>query len=160
MGFQLPTSTGARRISAINSMSILDSSSWALTLWNSSHGKLNGVFLRKEWQSRASCRSAQTLWGVGKQGIWSLFFFVGGSTLPETNSKSPWKWMVGIRSFPFGMDYFQGRTVSSRECLACFHPGIIKLCSTHFGGEFNVDTKIYAKFGGISLMMHGFGLVI
>ncbi len=37
------------------------------------------------------------------------------NTLPETNSKSPWKWMVGIRSFPFGMAYFQGRTVSFRE---------------------------------------------
>ena len=23
-------------------------------------------------------------------------------TLPETNSKSPWKWMVGIRPFPIG----------------------------------------------------------
>ena len=30
-------------------------------------------------------------------------------TLPETNSKRPWKWMVGRRSFPFGMAYFQGR---------------------------------------------------
>ena len=27
-----------------------------------------------------------------------------------------WKWMVGIQSFPFGMAYFQGRTVSFREC--------------------------------------------
>ena len=27
-----------------------------------------------------------------------------------------WKWMVGIRSFPFGMGYFQVRTVSFREC--------------------------------------------
>ena len=30
-------------------------------------------------------------------------------TLPETNSKRPWKWsMVGRRSFPFWMAYFQG----------------------------------------------------
>ena len=36
-------------------------------------------------------------------------------TLPETNSKSTRKWMVGIRLFPFGMAYFQGRTVSFRE---------------------------------------------
>ncbi len=34
------------------------------------------------------------------------------TTLPETNSKRTWKWMVGIRSFPLGMAYFQGRTVS------------------------------------------------
>ncbi len=27
-----------------------------------------------------------------------------------------WKWMVGIRSFPFGMANFQVRTVSFREC--------------------------------------------
>ena len=26
-----------------------------------------------------------------------------------------WKWMVGIRSFPFGMAYFHGRAVSFRE---------------------------------------------
>ncbi len=26
-----------------------------------------------------------------------------------------WKWMLGIRSFPFGMAYFQGRHVSFRE---------------------------------------------
>ena len=26
-----------------------------------------------------------------------------------------WKWMVGRRSFPFGIAYFQGRTVSFRE---------------------------------------------
>ena len=37
-------------------------------------------------------------------------------TLPETNIHSTWKWMVGIRLFPFGMDHFRGRTVSFREC--------------------------------------------
>ena len=37
-------------------------------------------------------------------------------TLPETNI-APQKWMVGIRSFPFGKAYFQGRTVSFRECI-------------------------------------------
>ena len=35
-------------------------------------------------------------------------FGVNYSTLPETNSNSPWKWMVGIRSVPFGMAHFQG----------------------------------------------------
>ena len=46
--------------------------------------------------------------------------------------------------------YFQGlKPVSFRECLACFHPG----------GNSKL-IQIYAKFGGISLMMHGFGLVI
>ena len=29
-------------------------------------------------------------------------------TLPETNSKSTWKWMVGILYFPIGEAYFQG----------------------------------------------------
>ncbi len=43
--------------------------------------------------------------------------------LPETNSKSPWKWTVGIRSFPFGAQaYFQGRTVSFREGNALYVP--------------------------------------
>ena len=37
-------------------------------------------------------------------------------TLPETNSEfAPENWMVGRRSFPFGMAYFQGRTVSFME---------------------------------------------
>ena len=30
-------------------------------------------------------------------------------TLPETNSRRTWKWMLGIRLFPFGIAYFQGR---------------------------------------------------
>ncbi len=40
------------------------------------------------------------------------------STLPKTNSKSPWKWMVGIRSFSFGArPIFRGElAVSFREC--------------------------------------------
>ncbi len=29
----------------------------------------------------------------------------------------PWKWMVGIRLFPFGMAYFQVQKVSFRECI-------------------------------------------
>ena len=38
------------------------------------------------------------------------------TSLPETNSKSTRKWMVGIRSFPFESPaYFQRRTVSFRE---------------------------------------------
>ena len=37
-------------------------------------------------------------------------------TLPETNSQfAPENGWVGRRSFPFGMAYFQGRTVSFRE---------------------------------------------
>ncbi len=39
-------------------------------------------------------------------------------TLPETNSKSTWKWMVGRWSFPFGMASLQVRTVSFRECIS------------------------------------------
>ena len=41
-------------------------------------------------------------------------------TLPETSRQRTWTWMVGIRSFPFGV--FQGPTVSSRECITlnCF----------------------------------------
>ena len=34
-------------------------------------------------------------------------------TFPETSSKSTWKWMVGRRSFPFGMGYFQGELLVS-----------------------------------------------
>ena len=44
-----------------------------------------------------------------------VFDLMAEVTLPETNSKSTWKRMVGIRSFPFGMDYFQGQAVSFRE---------------------------------------------
>ena len=37
-------------------------------------------------------------------------------TLRETNSKITWKWMVGIRAFPFGMACFSGAfAVSFRE---------------------------------------------
>ncbi len=36
-------------------------------------------------------------------------------TLPETNSESPWKWMVGILLSYWGPAYFQGRAVSFRE---------------------------------------------
>ena len=35
--------------------------------------------------------------------------------LPETNSERTRKWMVGVRSSPFGIANFQGRTVSFRE---------------------------------------------
>ena len=52
------------------------------------------------------------------------------STLPETSSKSPEKWMVGIRSFPGFSTYFQVRTVSFRE-------GIYKnSCESDFGPDF------------------------
>ncbi len=37
-------------------------------------------------------------------------------TLPETNSFNQLKkWMLGSRSFPFGITYFQGRIVSSQK---------------------------------------------
>ena len=43
------------------------------------------------------------------------------------NSKSPWKWMVGSDEFPFGIPYFQGRTVKLPGCnfpkfLTCLLP--------------------------------------
>ena len=47
------------------------------------------------------------------------------STVNELNHLFPslkptvclWKWIVGIRSFPFGMAYFQVQTISFRECV-------------------------------------------
>ena len=39
-----------------------------------------------------------------------------GCTLPETNSKRTWKWMVEILVFFWVPAYFQGRTVCFREC--------------------------------------------
>ena len=50
-------------------------------------------------------------------------------TLPETNRKRTWTWMVGIRSFPFGV--FQGRTVSSRECSTLNYFDNLHLPSRH-----------------------------
>ena len=48
-----------------------------------------------------------------------------------------WKWRVGIRSFPSGMAYFRGRTVSFRECIHWTVHDIIKqinrVCVCHFG---------------------------
>ena len=47
----------------------------------------------------------------------------GGFTrLPwnEQRVKTPDKWLVGRRSFPFGTAYFQGWTVSFRECMFVF----------------------------------------
>ena len=37
-----------------------------------------------------------------------MCFSLPEGTLPETNSKSTWKWMVGIRSFPLGWPIFRG----------------------------------------------------
>ena len=42
-----------------------------------------------------------------------LTFFLHLPSLKPT--VRPWKWMVGIRSFPIGEAYFQGQTVSFRE---------------------------------------------
>lgn len=54
-------------------------------------------------------------WGSGSwilQNQW-----LPGYTLPETNRHSPWKCMLGIRLFLFGMAYFSRATVSLRECI-------------------------------------------
>ena len=53
------------------------------------------------WRTKSGCHSGLTL----PQSLPSL----------KLTWHSTWKWMVGIRSFPFGMAYFQGRTVSFRE---------------------------------------------
>ena len=50
--------------------------------------------------------------------------------LPETNSKSIWKWMVGIRSFPFGArSIFRGEllVVYSTIFFVKHHVGRIRL---------------------------------
>ena len=42
-------------------------------------------------------------------------------TVPETNSKSTWKWMVGIRSFPFGArPIFRGELLNFLRVGALF----------------------------------------
>ena len=66
-------------------------------------------------------------WKVSNGSI----YFQGIETLPETNSKfAPKNGWLEYKPFLFGMDYFQGRTVSFREgsifkdrifdCLGCF----------------------------------------
>ena len=43
------------------------------------------------------------------------------TTLPETNSQSTWKWMVGIRSFPFGArPIFRGQLLVSGSVVDRF----------------------------------------
>ena len=37
------------------------------------------------------------------------------SSFPGSLTVRPWKWMVGSDEFPFGIPYFQGRTVKLRE---------------------------------------------
>ena len=56
-------------------------------------------------------------WNLGAITIsWPhLAILVAMVTLPETNSKSTWKWMVGIGSFPFGMAFSGAFAVSFRE---------------------------------------------
>ena len=56
---------------------------------------------------------------------WSWVSHYGSTGLVYLSTTLPWNlqqvrtwiWMVGIRSFPFGIDYFQVRTVSFRECI-------------------------------------------
>ncbi len=57
---------------------------------------------------------------IGPLGLGYVKIFVPSGQcfwypIPETNSKRTWKWIVGIRSLPFGMANFQVRTVSFRE---------------------------------------------
>ena len=40
--------------------------------------------------------------GISSDSQWFEAFLKSKSTLPKANSKSTWKWMAGIRSFPFG----------------------------------------------------------
>ena len=49
--------------------------------------------------------------------IYILYIFPILYTLPETNIAPENRWLED--EFPFGMAYFQGRTVSFRECKLC-----------------------------------------
>ena len=76
---------------------------------------------------------------------WAVFKKTSLVGYPPWNQHSPWKWMVGIRSFPFGKAYFQGRLLlvlgrvskgsllrcvdPSRRSLLCF--GILELAPFH-----------------------------
>ena len=51
--------------------------------------------------------------GVFSSICWAVAFIM---LLSLKLTDRTWKWMVGRRSFPFGMAYFQVRTVSFREC--------------------------------------------
>ena len=46
---------------------------------------------------------------------WDMMGWSDIGTLPETNSKSTWKWMVGTRSFPFGARHIFRCFVRFRE---------------------------------------------
>ena len=74
-------------------------------------------------------------------GAWSLTIVIShpgsscwGDTLPETNGFSPWKWMgwMGRTLVSFwGPAYFQGQTVSFRECTSLTRP----IHTVHFSGN-------------------------
>ena len=58
-------------------------------------------------------------------GAWSFKIVIShpgssywGDTLPETNGFSPWKWMGRTLVSFWGPAYFQGQTVSFRECMS------------------------------------------
>jgi len=58
--------------------------------------------------------------GFGKKNIGCVFFGSKFDTLPETSMAPENGWLE--YSFPFGIAYFQGRTVSFRECKSSKSP--------------------------------------
>ncbi len=75
-------------------------------------GDFGGTWGMARWETWRS-----SPYSCGPVGVDMLF------TLPETNSKRPWKWMVGIRSFPIGEAYFQVRAASFRE-VRCMYANL------------------------------------
>ena len=84
------------------------------------------------------------------------WFFSPLFTLPETNSKSTWKWMVGIRSFPFEMAYFRGY-VSLREGTSkgAHYPLFFCKFAFNFGQWWNWELR-YPTFLGCNMFHERF----
>ncbi len=57
---------------------------------------------------RALCETTSRTASRTTHCVDEWYFFFSVLPLPKTNIISPWKWMVGIRSFPFGIAHFQG----------------------------------------------------
>ena len=55
-------------------------------------------------------------------------------TLPETNIVAPEKWMLGIRSFPFGggLGLFSGANCGFREGMYIEHRNVVQKRVLHF----------------------------
>ena len=85
------------------------------TVYETSPGRLFIFSLGEREDSKSTKENGWRITHIYKPLFFVMFL---DSTLPETNSKSPWKWMVGRRMLPFGMAYFQGRTVSFRERIS------------------------------------------